>query len=136
MKQGINHHSVIESFRQIGEKEGFIPIKEYSLLNLDNELTDERVDLVWINKNNKIDYVFEFDSNSNGFKNSMLRVEKIKGVKKYLFIIKNTLINDCIKLRKFQDSQENLLNIINLLKQHKINLELNFYDKNLELKDK
>lgn len=135
MTQGVNHHSVIESFKRIGEKEGFLPIKEYSLLNITDELTDERFDLVWINKNQRVEYIFEFDLTSNGFNKSILRVGKIKGVKKYLFGVKKSLIGDIIKLKGFKDSEEGVIKIINLLKSNGLTIGFDYYDTNLELKD-
>ena len=56
----IYHYSIIDLFKRIGADLGYLPIKEFSLMNI-GEITEERIDLVWI-KNSKVEYAFEFET--------------------------------------------------------------------------
>lgn len=70
MIPNLNHRTAVEEFFQLGKKLGFIPVKEYSFENFGELVDGRRADLVWIGKNGKICYFFEFETTHHSGKNT------------------------------------------------------------------
>ena len=94
MQQKEIHYSAINFFSIIGKREGFLPIKEFSLTNFEIS-SDERIDLALI-KNGKVEYTFEFESQKISKSILLQRINKLnkipKHIKKYIFYVSKNLI--------------------------------------------
>jgi hypothetical protein len=102
MTETIEHWAAINEFFYLGRKIGYIPIKEFSLLNVtDND--EKRVDLAWLDKEGDVKYLFEFEKTGNrhNFTKIMKHVNaigEIRGVFVFQFKVYESLQGTKLKL--------------------------------------
>jgi len=123
MPQDIHHYSIIEIFYQLGKKNGFVPIKEYALINILKKVTDERIDIVWINKEGEIEYAFEFETTKSNWKKARDKLMMIdNNIKKYVFFVKKSFNFENIDSLYTSDS--NAINFLSILAMQGIQVKL------------
>jgi len=103
MQQKIHHYDIVERFSKVGKEKGFIFVKEFALTNVIDELTDQRIDLVWTDNKGKVIYAFEFDTSKNSIKKSINKLKKVDWANTYAFFVKKDLCKNSLELTYLND---------------------------------
>jgi len=115
----IYHYSIIDLFKRIGADLGYLPIKEFSLMNI-GEITEERIDLVWI-KNSKVEYAFEFETTST--KKSLDKLMRLsENIRKYIFFVRKSFNFESVDAIFIGDS--NGIDFLNNLKKYNMKVTM------------